>query len=190
MLGPSVHGCFSQPEARTFFVGRKCSTCGGCVMCRLVLPLRGYRSHRCESTHRFRNSREVSQFRHCRSAQNNSSYAHRANSGRPRFPDLCDRKSQGERLSSPTRWGISGRREIVQNSHRLTCGQFYTRDSRSCERLEFLSRISLIGTNLPHRDFLWCNDYRLHWYIHKKLWLKISLSTQINEWSIPKSFFQ
>lgn len=37
----------------------------------------------------FRNSREVSQFHTIQAVENDSSYAHRANSDRPRFSDLC-----------------------------------------------------------------------------------------------------
>lgn len=48
---------------------------------------------------RFRNSREVSQFYpFARAARDDSSY--RANSGCPRFPDLCDRKSVERAVAS------------------------------------------------------------------------------------------
>lgn len=74
---------------------------------------------------RFRNSREVSQFYpFARSARDDSSY--RANSGCPRFPDLCDRKSVEivASLLSPEIRYLRRRGEHVQLF--VSCGQFYT----------------------------------------------------------------
>lgn len=75
---------------------------------------------------RFRNSREVSQFYPFgRVARDDSSY--RANSGCPRFPDLCDRKSVERAVASllsPEMRYLGRRGRHAQLF--VPCGQFYT----------------------------------------------------------------
>lgn len=118
----------------------------GCVMRRVgsfvrrVASRGSSGSHRCDSTEHFRNSREVSQFRHRgRAARNDPSDAHRANSGRPRFPDLCDRKPRGRGTArfSHLRWDL-GQEEII----------FVSRE-RAGRKLLFYWLFSKVNLNLP-----------------------------------------
>lgn len=114
-------------HTKASFVARKCAVLAADAWCVVLLyvPPRGCSgSQRCDSAAAFATHGKFRNFTIAQTARNDSSY--RANSGCPRFPDLCDRKSvKRSRFFPLSRDEISRAERRACTIVRLTCGQFY-----------------------------------------------------------------